>query len=98
MAAAVKKEAEEIGKSHTPVRGEVWWDVSTPLFGSESAKQHHGELLGGRADMIINRLHAEQPGHSDQIQKCCPDFSEGLGGSLGSLCCWREGCDNLREG
>jgi hypothetical protein len=31
--AAVKKEAEEIGKMHTPVDREVWWDVSTPLFG-----------------------------------------------------------------
>jgi hypothetical protein len=96
--AAVKKEAEEIGKMHTPVRREVWWAVSTPLFGSESAEQHHGELLGARADMILNRLYPEQPGHSDQIQKCCPDISEGLGGSLCSLCCWREGCDNLREG
>jgi hypothetical protein len=73
-------------------------DVSTPLFGSESAEQHHGELLGARADVILHRLYPEQSGHSYQIQKCRPDFSEGLGGSLCSLCCWREGCDNLRKG
>jgi hypothetical protein len=93
--AADKKEAEEIGTMHAPVRRDVWWDVSTPLFGSESAEQHHGQPLGARADVILDRLHPEQPGYPDQIQKCCPDFPEGFGGSLCSLRCWREGRDNL---